>query len=107
MVGPMSPDRRRMLEKNHLRILRRPTPHVYPNIDLSNYVYGPDALGWTDWRRLRGPGVRSWLRWLAAFLTLSGPTQAEQNFLTHHHMLDERKCHSWRGMGWCFCEEAE
>jgi hypothetical protein len=98
MAVPISPRKRRLLS--------RPAPHACPDINLSNYIYGPDPMGWSDWRRLRGGGVRSWLCWLGSAFMLSGPTQTEANWLKHQHMLDERRCHSWDGMTWCFCEGA-
>lgn len=97
MAAPITPCRR--------RLLTRPVPHICPNINLSNYIYGMDPLNWNDWRRLRGGGVWSWLRWIASVLTLSGPTQAEHHWLKHEHMLDDRRCHIWDGMTWCFCED--
>jgi hypothetical protein len=33
-----------------------------------------------------------------------GLTNDQQVLLDHERYLDERRCHSWQGMSWCFCD---
>lgn len=106
MVAGLHPDRQRRLQKAHLQILQRPTPHVYPNLNLSNYVeIGP--VGWRTWRRFRPGGLRSILGFLSQLVSGYGLTNAEVILLDHERLLVEERCHSWNDMGWCFCKEAE
>lgn len=84
---------------------RHPVPHVYPNLNLSNYI-SRGSVGWRTWRRFnwRPPLWRAIWPFLLQLIGGYGLTNDQQVMLDHERMLSERRCHSWNGMGWCFCE---
>lgn len=79
-----------------------PAPHYSPNLNMSNYIER-GSVGWRTWRRFNPHG--SLWRFLAQLFGGYGLTNDQQVMLDHECMLDERRCHSWNGMGWCFCED--
>jgi hypothetical protein len=93
MAAPMSPARR--------RLSRRPAPHACPDLGLSNYVER-GSVGWHTWRRFNPHG--SIWHFVLQLIGGYGLTNEQQVLLDHEQYIEQRRCHTWQGMTWCFCE---
>lgn len=80
---------------------RRPPPHMSLHVELMDWV-GPISVNWPDWRRLRGGGLRSWLRWV---FTGGHVTRADKRELLAMQCVEQRECHRYQGIEHCYCHE--
>lgn len=84
----------------HEDVAAPPRPRAAIDVGLSDPVPGY-TVGWPMWRRLRGGGLWSWLRWCWS----ASVTDAEARESIHLRLVDEMRCHHHAGFTYCWCDQ--